>query len=51
MSARGFEVIVHLTAADMDRKYLAAGLYPDAGNVPLLFCFVHAKVSGMVRVD
>ena len=44
MAARGFGVSEHLTAADMDQKYLAAGLYPDLGRVPSLFCLVHAKV-------
>ena len=44
---RGFEVKEHLTASDMNEKYLAAGGYPDVGKVPSLFCLVHAAVVGV----
>jgi methyltransferase (TIGR00027 family) len=41
---RGFEVIEHLTAVEMNARYLAGGGYLDVGKVPSLFCLVHAKV-------
>jgi methyltransferase (TIGR00027 family) len=46
LEERGFEVIEHLTAADMDERYLSIGGYSDVGKVPLLFCLVHAVVIG-----
>jgi methyltransferase (TIGR00027 family) len=45
LTERGFEVIEHLTAADMNEKYLAPGRYSDVGKVPSLFCLVHAMVT------
>ena len=44
LAKRGFEVIEHLTAAEMNARYLTAGGYSDVGEIPALFCFVHAKV-------
>ena len=46
LAERGFEVIEHLTAADMNEKYLSIGGYPDVGKVPALFCLVHVTVIG-----
>lgn len=44
LAERGFEVIEHLTAAEMDEKYLSAGSNMDIGRVPSLFCLVNGKV-------
>jgi methyltransferase (TIGR00027 family) len=46
LAKRGFEIIEHLTAADMNEKYLSIGGYSDVGNVPSLFCLVYATVIG-----
>jgi methyltransferase (TIGR00027 family) len=46
LAERGFEVIEHLTAADMNEKYLSIGGYSDIGKVPSLFCLVYATVIG-----
>lgn len=46
LEERGFEVIEHLTAADMHEKYLSIGGHSDIGKVPSLFCLVHAAVIG-----
>ena len=46
LAKRGFEIIEHLTAADMNDKYLSIGGYSDVGNVPSLFCLVYATVIG-----
>jgi methyltransferase (TIGR00027 family) len=46
LKERGFEVIEHLTAADMNEKYLSIGGYSDVGRVPSLFCLVYATVIG-----
>jgi len=43
---RGFEVVEHLTAAEMDEKYLAMGDCSGVGKVPSLFCLVYARVIG-----
>jgi methyltransferase (TIGR00027 family) len=45
LAERGFEIIEHLTAAEMNEKYLARGDHSDVGKVPSLFCLVHAKVK------
>jgi len=47
LAKRGFEVREHLTAADMNEKYLSVGGYSDVGKVPSLFCLVHAAVMGV----
>jgi len=44
LAERGFEVIEHLTAAEMNEKYLSMGSYSDVGKVPSLFCLVYATV-------
>jgi methyltransferase (TIGR00027 family) len=44
LANRGFEIILHLTAADMNEKYLAPGGYSDVAKVPSLFGLVHAAV-------
>jgi methyltransferase (TIGR00027 family) len=44
LAERGFEVIEHLTAAEMNEKYLSMGGYSDVGKVPSLFCLVYATV-------
>jgi methyltransferase (TIGR00027 family) len=43
---RGFEVTDHLTAAEMNKKYLSVGGYSNVGKVPSLFCLVHATLIG-----
>ncbi len=45
LSERGFQVIEHLTAADMNERYLAPSRYSDIVRVPPLFCLVHAGVG------
>jgi methyltransferase (TIGR00027 family) len=49
LAERGFEVKEHLTASDMNEKYLSAGGYSDIGKVPSLFCLVHAAVVGLTE--
>jgi methyltransferase (TIGR00027 family) len=44
LNERGFQVIEHLTAADMTERYLMPQRYPDVGQVLPLFGFVHARV-------
>jgi len=46
LAERGFEVIEHLTAADMNEMYLSIGDYSDVAQVPSLFCLVYATVIG-----
>jgi methyltransferase (TIGR00027 family) len=45
LAKRGFRIIEHLTAAEMDDRYLHRGKYSDTGRVPSLFCFVHAEIE------
>jgi methyltransferase (TIGR00027 family) len=45
LAERGFEVVEHLTAAEMNGKYLPIHSYPDLGKVPSLFCLVYASVA------
>jgi methyltransferase (TIGR00027 family) len=44
LAERGFEVVEHLTADEMNEKYLSIGGYSDVGKVPSLFCLVYARV-------
>ena len=44
LNERGFQVIEHLTAADMNERYLALDRYSDVGRVLPLFGLVHAGV-------
>jgi methyltransferase (TIGR00027 family) len=44
LEERSFEVIEHLTASEMNEKYLSIGGYSDIGKVPSLFSLVYAKV-------
>ena len=44
LAERGFEVMEHLTATEMNEKYLSIGSTSDIGKVPLLFCLVYAAV-------
>jgi methyltransferase (TIGR00027 family) len=46
LNERGFQVIKHLTAADMNERYLAPNRYADIGKVSPLFCLVHAGIIG-----
>jgi O-methyltransferase involved in polyketide biosynthesis len=46
LAERGFEVIEHLTAVEMNEKYLSMGGTPDVGKVPSLFCLVYAMIKG-----
>ncbi len=43
---RGFEILEHVSASEMNKRYLAAGRYPELNEVPSLLCLVHAKVIG-----
>lgn len=43
LASRGFAVVQHLTAAEMTGKYLSARDHLELGEVPPLFCLVHAK--------
>jgi methyltransferase (TIGR00027 family) len=45
LAGRGFEILEHLTAAQMSRKYLSHGSLPEIGQVPQMFCLVHARVK------
>ena len=45
LSERGYKIISHLTAGDMERKYLILRDGSAAGKVPASHCFVHASVS------
>jgi methyltransferase (TIGR00027 family) len=44
LAERGFEVVEHLTAPEMNERYLSVRGYSDVGKVPSLFCLVYAKV-------
>jgi methyltransferase (TIGR00027 family) len=44
LSDRGYKIIEHLTAVDMERKFLTLRDGSLAGNVVGHFCFVHALV-------
>ncbi len=46
LSERGYKIISHLTAEDMERKYLTLRDGSTAGKVTALYCLVHASVSG-----
>jgi len=43
LASRGFAIVQHLTAAEMTGKYLSASGHLELGEVPPLFCLVHAK--------
>jgi methyltransferase (TIGR00027 family) len=45
LAERGFEVREHLTAAEMNEKYLSIAGYSNVGKVPSLFCLVYARVT------
>ena len=47
LSSRGFGIVEHINAEDMERKYLQLHDGSKAGKVPELFCFVLASVSDM----
>jgi methyltransferase (TIGR00027 family) len=46
LAERGFEVVEHLTAAEMNEKYLSVPGSSDLGKVPSLFCLVYARAIG-----
>jgi methyltransferase (TIGR00027 family) len=46
LAERGFEVIEHFTAADMNEMYLSIGGYSDVAQAPSLFCLVYATPIG-----
>jgi methyltransferase (TIGR00027 family) len=46
LAQRGYEIIEHLTPAEMERKYLVRRDGSSAGKVPPLFCLVHAALAG-----
>lgn len=46
LSERGYQIISHLTAEDMERKYLTLRDGSTAGKVTALYCLVHASVLG-----
>jgi methyltransferase (TIGR00027 family) len=43
LAVRGFRILEHLTAEEIDRKYLTLPDGSSAGSVPALNCFVHAS--------
>jgi methyltransferase (TIGR00027 family) len=43
---RGYRIILHLTAAEMEKRYLSLSDGSLAGKIPPLFCFAHAEVFG-----
>jgi len=43
LATRGFALVQHLTAAEMTGKYLSVRGHLELGEVPPLFCLVHAK--------
>ena len=45
LADKGFEVVEHLTADEMTKRYLPNDNHIDIGKVPSLFCLVHAKVK------
>ena len=46
LSDRGYNIIDHLTAEDMERKFLTLHDGSLAGKVVGFFCFAHAAISG-----
>ena len=46
LAERGFEVMEHLTATEMNEKYLSIRGSSDLGKVPSLFCLVYARAIG-----
>jgi|GEM_PF-3680661 hypothetical protein len=40
---RGYRIIMHLTASEMEKKYLSLRDGFSVGKVLPLFCFVHAE--------
>jgi methyltransferase (TIGR00027 family) len=46
LAERGFKIIDHMTAEEMERKYLMLRDGSLAGKVIGIFCFAHASVSG-----
>jgi methyltransferase (TIGR00027 family) len=50
LAERGFEVAVHLTAAEMTQRYLPTGSDAKVGQVPALFSLVHAAVAPINRI-
>jgi O-methyltransferase involved in polyketide biosynthesis len=43
LARKGFKVIDHITAAEMNSKFLSKAGYSDVGYVPGLFCLVEAE--------
>jgi len=46
LAQRGYEIIEHLTPAEIERKYLVRRDGSSAGKVPPLLCLVYAALSG-----
>jgi methyltransferase (TIGR00027 family) len=44
LAERGYQIIDHLTATDMERKYLTLRDGSLVGNAPARYCFVYASV-------
>jgi methyltransferase (TIGR00027 family) len=44
LAKKGFEVVMHLTADEMTKKYLSGDGHLEIGKVPSLFCLICAKV-------
>jgi methyltransferase (TIGR00027 family) len=49
LSERGYDIVEHLTANEMQGKYLTLRDGSSIGMVPSLFCLVHASVSAQVH--
>ncbi len=46
LAQRGYEIVEHLTPAEIERKYLVRRDGSPAGKVPALLCLVHAALAG-----
>ncbi len=46
LAERGYRILEHLAAGEMEEKYLALPGGTPAGMVPAVFCLVHAAVAG-----
>jgi methyltransferase (TIGR00027 family) len=49
LSERGFRIVDHLTAEEMERKYLTLPNGSFLGKVPAIQCFARAEVTGFDR--
>jgi O-methyltransferase involved in polyketide biosynthesis len=45
LAEKGFEVVEHLTADEMTKRFLPSDSHLDIGKIPSLFCLVQANVK------